>query len=176
MEINEINTITKLSQLDGRVYVYLPTASLAAEFLQQAESEGFLFGDGVKPTQREAAYVMAINPDHTIHYVGAVGRMAFGAGAQTVGGQKLYRVTYTGNSGNHPDRPFSRYQHERSSIEQYKQAILWHLMDSDWHYSEESAQWLIAMRENYILEAFSEKESAYDAAMEVGFVGGAGTR
>lgn len=170
MEINEMNTITEFSQLDGRVYVYLPTASLAAEFLQQAESEGFLFGDGVKPTQREAAYVMAINPDHTIHYVGAVGRMAFGAGAQR------YRVTYIGNTGNHPDRPFSMYQSERSSIEQYRQAILWHLMDSDWHYSKETAQCLIKMREDYILEAFTNKEPAYDAAMEVGFVGGAGTR
>ena len=170
MEINEMNTITELSQLDGRVYVYLPTASLGAEFLQQAESEGFLFGDGVKPTQREAAYVMAINPDHTIHYVGAVGRMAFGAGAQR------YRVTYTGNGGSHPNRPFSKYQAERSSIEQYKQAILWHLIDSNWRYSEATAQCLIEMREDYILEAFTNKEPAYDAAMEVGFVGGAGTR
>ena len=95
MQIENIKTINELSQLDGRVYVYLPSEALAAQFMQQAETEGFSFGDGVKPTERTAAAIMAINADHTINYVGAAGRIAFGAGAKTIDGHTLIRVTYS---------------------------------------------------------------------------------
>ena len=43
-------TITELSKIDGRVYVYLPTPEIAKKFAQHAESEAFVFTDGVKPT------------------------------------------------------------------------------------------------------------------------------
>lgn len=98
MQTNNIKTITELSQLDGRVYVCFPTDELARQFMQQAEAEGFTFGDGVKPTEREAATVMTVNPNHTINYVGATGHMAFGAGVKTVGSRPLIRMTYLGNS------------------------------------------------------------------------------
>lgn len=94
MQIENIKTITELSQLDGRVYVYLPTEALAAQFMQQAEAEGFSFGDGVKPTERNAAAIMAVNADHTINYVGTVGRIAFGAGAKAVGRRSLFRMIF----------------------------------------------------------------------------------
>ena len=45
-------SIKELSQMDGRVYVYLRTAAIAKEFLKQAETEGFTFCDGIKPTER----------------------------------------------------------------------------------------------------------------------------
>ena len=98
MQINTIKTITELSQLKGRVYVYLSTGELAEQFMQQAEAEGFTFGDCVKPTERFAAAVMAVNPNRTINYVGATGHMAFGAGVKTIGGQSLLRMTYSGNA------------------------------------------------------------------------------
>ena len=97
MQTNSFRTITDLSQFNGRVYVYLPTGELAAQFMQQAEAEGFSFGDGAKPTERLATEVMAVNPDRTINYVGATGHMAFGAGVKTVGGHPLLRMTFTGS-------------------------------------------------------------------------------
>ena len=97
MQLNNIKTITELSQLKGRVYVYLPTSELATQFMQQAEAEGLTFGDGVKPTERFATEVMAVNPDRTINYVGATGHMAFGAGVKTVGRHPLLRMTLTGS-------------------------------------------------------------------------------
>lgn len=45
----------------GRIYVYLATKDIAEQFMQDAESEGFTFGDGVKPTEREPSDIMAIN-------------------------------------------------------------------------------------------------------------------
>ena len=95
MQIENIKTITELSQMDGRVYVHLPTEALAAQFMRQAETEDFSFNDSVTPTERTAAAIMAVNADHTINYVGAVGRMAFGAGAKTLGSHTLIRVTYS---------------------------------------------------------------------------------
>lgn len=97
MQINNVKTITGLSRLPGRVYVYFPTEELAKQFMQQAEAESFTFGDGVKPTERHATTVMAVNPNRTINYVGAIGHMAFGAGVETVGRCPLIRMTYLGN-------------------------------------------------------------------------------
>lgn len=95
MQINTIKTITELSQLKGRVYVYLSTGELAEQFMQQAEAEGFIFGDGAKPTERNATAVMAVNPNRTINYVGTIGHMAFGAGAYTIGRRPLLRMSYS---------------------------------------------------------------------------------
>ncbi len=89
-------TITELAALKGRVYVHLASAELGRRFLAQAEAEGFAFADGVRPTWREAAQIMAVNADHTLSYVGTVGAIAFGSGAGTVGGTPLLRAYYTG--------------------------------------------------------------------------------
>lgn len=97
MQISNIKTINELSQLAGRVYIYLPTDELGKQFMQQAESEGFTFTDGVKPTKRFATKVMAVNSDRTINYVGTIGHMAFGSGVKTVGRNQLIRMTYLGN-------------------------------------------------------------------------------
>lgn len=44
-----MNTITELSKMAGRVYVYLRNETVAKKFLLDAEAEGFSFGDGEKP-------------------------------------------------------------------------------------------------------------------------------
>jgi hypothetical protein len=87
-------TITELSKKNGRVYVYLANVTIGEKFLQQAENEGFTFGDGVRPTERCYAEIMAVNHDLTINFVGTNGRIAFGGGAKSVGGEKLIRVDY----------------------------------------------------------------------------------
>lgn len=89
-----MRTIKELSKLDGRVYVYLANAEIGEKFLQQAEEEGFSFQDGSKPSARCYDEIMAVNHDRTLNYVGANGHIAFGAGAQTVGTERLIRVDY----------------------------------------------------------------------------------
>ncbi len=87
-------TIKNLANMDGRVYVFLENVEIGEKFLQQAESEGFTFGDGAKPTERCYAEIMAVNGDLTINFVGTNGRIAFGGGAATVGGKKLIRIDF----------------------------------------------------------------------------------
>ena len=82
-------TITALARKGERVFVYLANCSLSAMFMRQAEREGFTFGDGVKPTERKPDQIMSIHPDCTLHYVGAVGHMAFAANPEN-----LLRVDY----------------------------------------------------------------------------------
>lgn len=90
-----MRTIKNLvNQNDERVYVYLANNELGNKFMHQAEEEGFVFEDGAKPTSRTYAEIMAVNGNITINFVGSIGRMAFGSGAETVNGQKLLRVDF----------------------------------------------------------------------------------
>ncbi len=88
-----MRTVSNLLCLDGRVYVYLASKNIATLFLKNAETEGFTFGDGFKPTEREYADIFALNRDWTINYVGMYGHMAFRM-PQHVSGVTLIRVDY----------------------------------------------------------------------------------
>ena len=88
-----IKNLTEFPFENDRVYVYLKDNQTGTAFLEQAEAEGFTYCDGQKPTSREYSEIMAVNGDNTINFVGAVGRMAFGAAAK-IGGKKLIRVDY----------------------------------------------------------------------------------
>lgn len=87
-------TIKELSEMEGRVYVYLANDEVGNLFLQNAKDEGVTYGDGVSATSRKYAEIMAVNHDGTINFVGANGRIAFGSGAEKVGNEKLLRVDY----------------------------------------------------------------------------------
>ena len=87
-------TIKNISGMDGRAYVYLSTDEIGNKYMQMAEDEGFTFGDGVKPTERQYAEVMAVNHNSTINYVGVNGRMAFGSGVKTIGDEVLIRIDF----------------------------------------------------------------------------------
>ena len=78
-----MKTIKELASMGERVYVYLKDEENARRFLRQAESEGFTFGDGVKPTDRHWSDLYAIHPDGTLNYVGSVGRIEFGSRADS---------------------------------------------------------------------------------------------
>lgn len=82
-----------LSTYKGRIYVYLDSAEMGNRFLQDAENEGFTFGDGVKPTDREPSDIFALNEDMTINYVGFVGHMAYRV-ADKIGNQPLVKIDY----------------------------------------------------------------------------------
>ena len=89
-----MRTIKNLSKLNGRVYIYLANEEIGQWFMQQAESEGFTFNDGVKPTERGYEEIMAINHDDTLNFVGTNGRIAYGSGAKQVGGEQLIRIDF----------------------------------------------------------------------------------
>lgn len=82
-----------LSTHSGKIYVYLATEEVCKRFLQDAENEGFTFSDGAKPTQKHISDIIAVNPDLTINYVGAIGHIAYQA-ASRIGNQKLIRIDY----------------------------------------------------------------------------------
>lgn len=82
-----------LSTYTGKIYVYLATEDVGKQFLQDAENEGFTFCDGIKPTARTPANIMAVNRDNTINYVGTVGRIAFQA-ANKIGNDLLVKIDY----------------------------------------------------------------------------------
>lgn len=87
-------TIRELAKQDGKVYVYLANDEIGNQFMQQAENEGFTFGDGVKPTARGYAEIMAVNHNITINFVGANGRIAFGSGVKKIGDENFIRVDF----------------------------------------------------------------------------------
>lgn len=82
-----------LSTNKGRIYVYLATTSIGKQFLQDVENEGFTFCDGIKPTARTPANIMALNRDMTINYVGFVGRIAYQA-SNIIGNEPLVKIDY----------------------------------------------------------------------------------
>ncbi len=88
-------TIEKLMNKNGRIYVHFSSREKSEAFLREAEAEGFTFTDGAKPTSRHASDFIAVNPDRTVNYVGAAGRIAFGSGAETVCGERLVRIEWS---------------------------------------------------------------------------------
>ena len=82
-----------LATHNGRIYIYLATEKIGKQFLQDAENEGFTFGDGVKPTQRKADCIFAINDDMTINYVGFIGHIAYQS-ATKIGNKPLIKIDY----------------------------------------------------------------------------------
>ena len=87
--------LTALSQLDAKVYVHLPTPELGKAFMEQAESEGFTFSDGGKPTSHLDEDFISLNPDHTLSFIGTFGRMAYSVPSAKVDGKALIRVDYS---------------------------------------------------------------------------------
>ena len=96
-------TIAEMMNLPGRVYVYLEGEETAKEFFVQAEKEGFEFGDGEKPSNKQKDCIIAVNKDRTLNYVGFVGHAAFGSGTKTIGDEPLIRVDYQWYISGYPD-------------------------------------------------------------------------
>ncbi|MGM9552954.1 MAG: hypothetical protein ACI3V2_01495 [Faecousia sp.] len=91
--VNILHIKSLLSAHSGRIYIYLASREIGRQFLTDAENEGFTFHDGVKPTQREADSIFAINEDMTMNYVGFVGHMAYQA-ADRIGNKPLIKIDY----------------------------------------------------------------------------------
>lgn len=75
--------IREITSMGKRVYVYLKDEKTAQRFLRDAEAEGFTFCDGAKPTDKHWSDLYAIHPDGTLNYVGTIGRIEYGSGADS---------------------------------------------------------------------------------------------
>ena len=71
-------------------YIYCRSKNIAKRFLQDAESEGFTFGDGTAPTQKDADDIFALYEDFTISYTGWAGHMLF----RNPGSGNVVRIDY----------------------------------------------------------------------------------
>ena len=59
------------------VYVHTPSKAIAKDFLKHAEKEGFLFGDGKRPTKKPLDDYYALHQDLTMNYIGYIGRLRY---------------------------------------------------------------------------------------------------
>ena len=78
-----MKTIESLINANKKVYVRMSSDEICKAFFAQAEKEEFLFG-GIKPIEKEPSDIIAVLPDRTICYVGTIGRIAAGSGAENV--------------------------------------------------------------------------------------------
>ena len=60
------------------VDIYCRSSAIAKRFLSDAEKEGFLFSDGIAPTNKDTTNLYALNNDFTICYAGLVAHMMLG--------------------------------------------------------------------------------------------------
>lgn len=92
-----MRTVGELLLNNGRIYVWFSSPELCRKFLEQAELEGFRFGDGARPSNRETDEFLAVNPDWTLNYIGGMGRLAFSGSKYKgfgKGRQKIIRINY----------------------------------------------------------------------------------
>ena len=78
-----MRTIRQLINSEKKVYIFLRNKSIQSRFMCDAEHEGITFGDKVKPTERKADDIMALNADGTICFPGWAGRMCYHYGGDT---------------------------------------------------------------------------------------------
>lgn len=90
---NTTRTLSSLLEPESKIYVYLADESVKTLFMKTAEKEGYRFGDGEMPTNRQPDEVMTVNEDHTINYIGFAGRMAF-HNATNFGDRLIIRIDF----------------------------------------------------------------------------------
>ena len=78
-----MRTIRQLINSEKKVYIFLRKKAIQSRFMWDAEHEGSTFGDKVKPTERKADDIMALNADGTICFLGWAGRMCYHYGGDT---------------------------------------------------------------------------------------------
>lgn len=88
-----MRTVENLMKMDGRVFVYLSNNVVRQQFLENAESEGFTFGNGVRPTEGRYSDIYVVDTDRTLHHPGAIGHYAFHYPKRYVSA-KMIRIDY----------------------------------------------------------------------------------
>lgn len=87
-----MKTIESLINPNKKVYVKMKNGKICKAFFTQAESEGFIFGDGAKPTAKHTSDLIAVLPGKQLCYVASIGRIAMQSGTENIivyDGEKL---------------------------------------------------------------------------------------
>ena len=69
--------LRELANEYGTVFLHMDSVEDEKNFMRQAEAEGFLFGDGRKPSEKNPSDLLALHVNQTISYVGTVGRIGY---------------------------------------------------------------------------------------------------
>lgn len=70
-----MKTIKSLTKNKNSVYFHLRNKEICRRFFENAEAEGIIFSDGMKPTQKQSDDIIRLLHDGTICYVGYLGRI-----------------------------------------------------------------------------------------------------
>ena len=70
--------------LPRHTFIYCRSRNIAARFLADAEAEGFTFGDGKKPTEKEYDDIYSLHNDLSISYTGWAGHVMFRSAAGNI--------------------------------------------------------------------------------------------
>ena len=87
-----MKTIKSLVNTNKKVYVKMSSDEIWKAFFAQAEREGFIFGDGIKPTKKHISDLIAILSGKQLCYVNSIGRIAMQSGTENIivyDGEKL---------------------------------------------------------------------------------------
>ena len=63
--------------LPRHTFIYCRSRNISARFLADAEAEGFTFGDGKKPAEKEHDDIYSLHDDLTISFTGWAGHVMF---------------------------------------------------------------------------------------------------
>ncbi len=78
-----MKTLRQLAEsTEKRVIVHITDYETWCRFAEEAEREGYAFGDGVRLTDRDRDDFYAIGRDGTVNFIGAVGRIAVQCGSE----------------------------------------------------------------------------------------------
>lgn len=79
-----MKTVESLINPNKKVYIRMKNDEICKAFFTQAEREGFIFGDGAKPTKKHTSDFIAVLPDKSLCYVNTYGRIAMQSGAENI--------------------------------------------------------------------------------------------
>ena len=182
---------------NSTVWVYCESEDTQDQFLQQAESEGFLALNGQKPTELFHQHLYGINDDMTMGYLSnMIWCLTFQTGKDehvridyekyladeedyVCHDTKLKRVrfsdwnklSYATLDSTEFDKQCNTFI-EGQTLEEYQAYIYRFLMESSWHYTPEQAVKLMEEESDYISKCYSEKVPIVDCAVDVGYTCG----
>ena len=101
--------------LRGDVYVYLKDQETCRKFYEDAEAEGFRFGD-ILPTESPLDDVIAVHKDKTLGHAGFAGHMKFHHPEASSG--EFHRIDYTKYAAGSEDFYYREERHRKKRIEE----------------------------------------------------------
>ena len=87
-----MRNVTELSKIKGKVMVYVGNRTVERKFLHDAEEEGFMFGNSIKPTDSPEDDLYVVHRDWTLGHAGWAGHMALMGMPSPY--EKLYIIDY----------------------------------------------------------------------------------